>query len=109
MWWFSAVRLAMNSSWFGHVAFISLSLSRVWASSGCTGRYMSIVSPVSAKLMGQDWSLFAAVSWRCVSPSITVVDSGFIMSVFVSVRWVISAVVVVFILVARLLDHSLQK
>ena len=70
---------------------------------------MSIVSPVSAKLMGQDWSLFAAVPWRYVSPSITVVDSGLIMSVFVSVRWVIAAVVVVSILVVRLLDHSLQK
>ena len=74
----------------------------------CRVLVMSIVSPVSAKLMGQDWSLFAAVSWRCVSPSITVVESGFVMSVFVSVRRVISAVVVVFI-PSRLLGHSLQK
>ena len=58
--------------------------------------------------MGQDWSPVAAVSWRCVSPPITVVGSGFIMFVFDSVRRVISAIVVVFIL-SRLLDHSLQN
>ena len=69
---------------------------------------MSIVNPVSAKLMGQDGSSVAAVPLRCVLLLFTVVGSGWVMFVFDLVSRVVSAIVVVFFL-SRLLDQFLQK
>ena len=69
---------------------------------------MSIVNPVSAKLMGQDGSSVAAVSLRCVLLLFTVVGSGWVMFVFDLVSRVVSAIVVVFFF-SRLLDQFLQK
>ena len=79
----------------------------VWVSSGCAGRFMSIVNPVSAKLMGQDGSSVAAVSLRCVLLLFTVAGSGWVLFVFDLVSRVVSAIVVVFFF-SRLFDQFLQ-
>ena len=69
---------------------------------------MSIVNPVSAKLIGQDGISVAAVSLRCVLLLFMVAGSGWVLFVFDLVSRVVSAIVVVFFF-SRLFDQFLQK